>query len=333
MGIYMRQEKTVQMIELARHLANSHLGLTLDEMAQKVEVGRRTVERMRDCLMELFPNMEEVPDPPTKRWRIVGKFDSFLNAPTPQELAAFKSAQEHLRLSNTGIADNLESLEKKMMTSLGPKISRLAPDIEALMQAEAIAVNQGPRPMVDPFILNTIRDAILQLNLMSFNYSSSSKTDKERVVNPYGIIFGGEAYLIAHEVGKKATHPKMWRLDRISSPKVLPEAGGPPEDFSLKQFAEKSFGVFQETVSYNVILRVFPEHRDEAYRWVFHPNQKISETPSGELLIEMQGSGLRELAWSLIRWGGKLEVLAPQELKDEIKGALKAAKGLIGKSK
>lgn len=329
----MRHEKSALLIDLARELAASHMGLTLNEMAERIGVGRRTVERMRDRLYELFPNMEEISDPPTKRWRISGKLDSFLNAPTPKELAALKTAMEHLRAQNVGVADDLQNLENKMMTAIGPKLSRLAPDIEALMQAEAIAVNQGPRPAVDPYILNIIRDAILQLNQLSFNYSGGSKSEKERVVNPYGIIFGGEAYLIAQEIGKKTARPKMWRLDRISSPKVLSDPGGPPEDFSLKQFAERSFGVFQEDVVYNVLLRIFPEYRDEAYRWVFHPKQKIIESTEGSLLIEMQGAGLRELAWSLFRWGGKLEVVAPQELKDEIKAALKAGKGLIGKGK
>ena len=41
----MRHEKSANLIELARELAVSHMGLTLDDMANKMGVGRRTAER------------------------------------------------------------------------------------------------------------------------------------------------------------------------------------------------------------------------------------------------------------------------------------------------
>jgi predicted DNA-binding transcriptional regulator YafY len=44
----MRHEKAALLLELAWRLAASAEGLTLDEMAAAVGVGRRTVERMRE---------------------------------------------------------------------------------------------------------------------------------------------------------------------------------------------------------------------------------------------------------------------------------------------
>ncbi|MFM8753337.1 MAG: ECF-type sigma factor, partial [Phenylobacterium sp.] len=43
----MRHEKAARLLELARRLAASAEGLTLDEMASAMQVSRRTVERMR----------------------------------------------------------------------------------------------------------------------------------------------------------------------------------------------------------------------------------------------------------------------------------------------
>ena len=56
----MRHEKAADLLKLALLLAGSAEGLTLDEMAREIGVGRRTVERMRDALRELFPQLEEV---------------------------------------------------------------------------------------------------------------------------------------------------------------------------------------------------------------------------------------------------------------------------------
>ena len=76
----MRHDKARALVELARRLAGSAEGLTLDEMAAAAGVDRRTAERMRDRLWDLFPQMEAVPDPPTKRFRIPAGLDGFLQA-------------------------------------------------------------------------------------------------------------------------------------------------------------------------------------------------------------------------------------------------------------
>ena len=54
----MRYEPSQRLLRLARHLAASRSGLTLDEMAIELEVGRRTAERLRDSLAAMFPQME-----------------------------------------------------------------------------------------------------------------------------------------------------------------------------------------------------------------------------------------------------------------------------------
>ena len=79
----MRHDKARALLELARTLAGSAEGLTLDEMAREAGVDRRTAERMRDRLQDLFPQLEVVPDPPTKRFRIPAGLAGCLPAPPP----------------------------------------------------------------------------------------------------------------------------------------------------------------------------------------------------------------------------------------------------------
>ena len=63
----MRHEKASRLLQMARLLAGTAEGLTLDELAERLDVGRRTVERMRDAVREVFPQLEEIDDPPTRR--------------------------------------------------------------------------------------------------------------------------------------------------------------------------------------------------------------------------------------------------------------------------
>lgn len=327
----MRHEKSARLVELARHLAASSYGLTLDEMAEKLEVKRRTIERMRDQLAIMYPELEEIADPPTKRWRLPKGLDSFALSPTSEEMAALTTGQKVLERANPQAASALASLETKMLSALKSNVKRrMATDIEALMQAEAIAVQPGPRVNVDKDILGVLRDAMLRLKQVSFHYSGGTGAPRARRVVPYGILFGGEAYLIAREVDKpEDTDPRMWRIDRLSRLELLDGIGGAPEGFDLQAYSQRSFGVFQEP-TIDVTLRILPAHVEEASRWVFHPAQTSETCEDGSLLVHLHGGGLNELAWSLFRWGGKIEILGPQALKDAMVRAIGLAGGMVG---
>ncbi len=326
----MRHEKSARLVDLARHLAASSYGLTLDEMAEKLEVKRRTIERMRDQLLIMYPEMEEIVDPPTKRWRLPKGLDSFALAPTSEEMAALTTAQKVLEHANPQAAGSLASLETKLLSSLKSNVKRrMATDIEALMQAEAIAVQPGARANVDKNTLSILRDAMLRLKQVVFHYSGGSGAPRARTVIPYGILFGGEAYLIAREADKsEAVAPRMWRIDRLSRLAMLVDIGGAPEGFDLQGYSQQSFGVFQsETV--DVVLKIMPEFVEEAKRWVFHPSQILLPNNDGGLEIKLHGGGLNELAWSLFRWGGKLQIVSPPALEEAMENALNLARNMV----
>lgn len=326
----MRHEKSARLVELARHLAASRIGLTLDEMAEKLDVKRRTIERMRDQLIIMYPDLEEISDPPTKRWRLTSGLDTFAVSPTSEELAALTSSQKVMERTNPQTASALASLETKMLSMLKSNVKRrMEPDIEALMQAEAIAVQPGPRANVDKDVLSILRDAMLQLRRVSFLYSGGSGAPRVRDVVPYGMLFGGEAYLVAREASTTDdSDPRMWRIDRITQLNALDVAGGPPEGFDLQAYSQRSFGVFQEP-TVDVTLRVLPEFVDEASRWLFHPKQTNTAQDDGSVHIHLHGGGLNELAWSLFRWGGKIEIVSPPALKDRMRQALERAAQMV----
>ena len=188
----MRHEKAASVIELARRLAASAEGLTLDEMAAEMGVGRRTVERMRDAVLALFPQTEEVSDPPQKRWRIRGGLSAFEQAPSAVELIELSKAAEALRRAGEpGRAAALEGLERKLKAAMrSTSLNRLAPDLEALVRAETIAVQAGPRPSANESVLAAIRGAVLAGRALGFIYSRPGAEARRRTVAPCGMMFG-----------------------------------------------------------------------------------------------------------------------------------------------
>src|ERR1700693_64264 len=110
----MRHDRTKKILELARALASSAEGLTLVDMCRESGCERRTVERMRDAIREVFPQMEEIADHPTKRFRIPGGLAGFFQDPTAEELSDLGVAIKELRESGAdGRATSLASLERK----------------------------------------------------------------------------------------------------------------------------------------------------------------------------------------------------------------------------
>lgn len=64
-------EKMYDLFDLAFAMQESSEGLSLEDIQRKYNVSRRTAERMRNALLNYFPQMEEVETGErTKRWRI-----------------------------------------------------------------------------------------------------------------------------------------------------------------------------------------------------------------------------------------------------------------------
>lgn len=320
----MRHDKAVMVIELARRMAASAEGLTLDEMARDTGVGRRTAERMRDAVLMLFPSAEEVSDPPTKRWRIRGGLSAFEQAPTTTELVELSKAALALRASGEpGRAAALEGLERKLKSAMrSTTLNRLAPDLEALVRAETIAVQAGPRPGADEAMLAAIRAAVLAQAPLAFTYSRPGAEARRRSVAPCGVMFGRANYLVAadRETGRIQT----FRLDRMSAVEGQDGFAPPPEDFDLAVFASQSFGIFQDEIE-DVVLRVSPQGAAEARGWRWHPTQTLEDQADGGVIVRFRASGMRELAWHLFTWGEQVTIVAPQRLKAVMAGELAAA--------
>jgi predicted DNA-binding transcriptional regulator YafY len=311
-------------IDLARRLAASAEGLSLDEMARDMGVSRRTAERMRDAVFMLFPTVEEVSDPPSKRWRIRGGLSAFEQAPTATEMLELTKAATALRAAGEPArAAALEALERKLKAAMrSTTLNRMAPDLEALVRAETIAVQAGPRPSADEAMLTAIRGAILAQQPLGFTYSRPGAEPRRRSVAPCGVMFGRANYLVAadRETGRIQT----FRLDRMSHVAAQDGVAIPPPDFDLNVFASQSFGIYQDEIE-DVVLRIAPQGAAEAKSWRWHPTQTFEDQADGGVIVRFRASGMRELAWHLFTWGEQAVILAPERLKAVMAGELAAA--------
>lgn len=311
----MRLEKATAILQLARQLASSAEGLTLDEIADAAEVGRRTAERMRDAVEGVFGPLEWIDDGRKRRFRIVARgLGSFAVAPTAEELLDLENAARLCEKSKDPVrARNLRSLGAKVQSSLREADRRrLSTDVDALVRAESFARQVGPRPYIDAKTLSSVRDALLRQKVMTFVYISDGAGPKKRSVIPYGMIFGARYYLVGCTKNKK--EPVLFRLDRIKDIDVTEEFGAPNEGFNLEEYANRSFAVFQEAPEH-IVIRFSPSAAQDAKAYHFHPTQEVEIEKDGSLRVSFMAGGLMQLAHHLLTWGDTVTIVEPQRLK------------------
>ena len=320
----MRWEKPELLIELGRKLASDAEGLSIEDMAREAGVSRRSAERMRDALWRLFPQMVEWQDGKTKRFRIPGGLDSFMQSPTADEIAALSAAAETLAAQGAQARANaLKSLDTKVRSAIRTADKRrLSPDVEALVRGQAAVLQAGPRPAEDEELVASLHHAIMAMKAVRFVYKGGARPGEPREVSPWGLVFGRVNYLIGADLGDR--EPKTRRLDRISQLEVIDKPGGPPEDFDLQAFADRSFGIYQDEVQ-DVVLRIAPEGAEDALGWRFHPTQELEPQADGSVIVRFSASGMLELSWHLFTWGDKVEVLGPAMLKARLVEELERA--------
>lgn len=319
-----RLEKAANLLRLAQALAASAEGLTLDEIASQFSVNRRTAERMRNAVQDLFPGFETVDEGRFKRFRIKGGLGAFFIAPSVSELAELETACKGLQQAgHQPRAALLRALQTKITAALRDSTRlKMATDMEALCRAEAIARHVGPHAITDEATLQVLREALIAMKRVRFSYPRQDRPEGYvRTVVPYGLLFGANAYLVGREAGRPDA--VLWRLDRMRALKMTAQAGGPPENFNLDAYAARSFGTYQEPPA-RVVLRFAPE-ATEAARMVFHPTQDIRSLEDGRLEVTFVAGGQLEMVRHLFGWGASVEIVEPPELRDRMIAELKAA--------
>lgn len=93
-----------------------------------------------------------------------------------------------------------------------------------------------------------------------------------------------------------------------------PRVGVPTDQFSLEEYANRSFAVFQESPEH-IVIRFRPSAAEDAKAYNFHPTQQVEFEPDGSLRVSFSAGGLMQLAHHLLTWGDAVTIVEPQRLK------------------
>lgn len=304
--------KAENLFELAVMMQRTAEGISLVDIQNHFSVSPRTADRMRDAIGRLFVQMEEVPTGErTKRWKLPAGIVNSLITFTADELAELKLAIKQSEQNNLHEqAKTLSSLYAKVEALQKDAAKRkTATDLEALSEAEGLAMRPGPRPKIDANVLNALRQAIKGCNEVQIKYKSrgTGLISTQRIC-PYGFLYGNRHYLIAFNLNPEVYSYRTFSLSNILEVLPTDKMFERREDFSLEEFAQRSFGVFEGPI-YDVVWKFSPNAAEDAREFHFHPTQTMEEQEDGSLIVKFRAGGWWEMDCHLYTWGEEVEDL------------------------
>ena len=280
MGDKPRYSRISDILDLAIFMSSKIQGVTISEIAQRYNVSRRTAERMRDSLTCIFPSVDEIEtDDAQKHWGFINYSISNLISFTPKEIANIEQLQR--RTTNKEMKEELGKTVEKLK-SLNKKHSLpLENNIELYMQTEGYAVRQMPQYKISLETLDVIREAVQHSKIVTGIYHN-----KERLIEPLGMIYGEKIYLVAREKAK-GDGIYNYLLHKFEQLKLTDQSFD-KGDFDLQAYTNLSFGVFHGDIL-NVKLLFSPELAEEASKFNFHPTQSGKWNDDGTYCVSLGG--------------------------------------------
>lgn len=303
-----RYSRLSDILDIILLMQSKVLGITLTDIQNEFNVSRRTAERLRDAILCIFPQIDEIEtDDREKHWGFTsGYLNEFISF-SPEEIATLESIKQSLKYKDK--KQTVESVVTKLKALSRKNITNVEDAIEIILKTEGVAISQKPNYKVNLEVLETIRKAIKENRRIKVLYR-----DKTKILSPYGIIYGSNIHLIAMEANY-TKHPYNYVIHRINKIELLDETFD-KGDFDIKEYASRSFGVYQNKII-DVELLFDERVQEDVLNHNFHPTQKIIQNSDGTLTVTFKASGTQEIMWHLFKWSDNVKIISPQSLKDE----------------
>ncbi len=312
-----RGDQLARQWRIIQILISSKWGKSVADLGNELEYGVRTIYRDLEALQVAgFPLYSEKVGGKSL-WSVLDTVKHQIPIPfTLTELMALYFSSDMLKaFKETAFYDSLESLFKKIKTTLPPESLKYLENVEQTLQ-----VGLKPYKEYSRFkeIINRVNDAAINKKSIEIVYfTQSRKEESTRRVDPYRIwFFNSTFYLIG--LCHVRNEVRIFALDRIKILAQTEKSFEIPEDFDLEAFMRPSFGVFQG-VPTKVKIRFSADIAGYIKEKIWHESQEIHSQNDGSIIFEAEVAGTEEIKFWVMSWGSQAEVLEPEILRDEIR--------------
>jgi predicted DNA-binding transcriptional regulator YafY len=288
-------------------------------LAKDFEVSRKTIVRDVTYMREQLDLPIEF-DPQINAYRYTHPVNSF---PTVQvtegELMALLVARRAVeQYQGTPFHRQLEIAFDKLTGGLKDRIS-----FSPAEELSSVSFKNMGLGKADLGVFNTLSAAVLKQVEVEFAYRKPGDARiSRRTVQPYHLSHRQNLwYLVGHDVERKAL--RTFALPRIADVSTTKTTFSRPQDFSPESFFSNALGVLGGSGNYQVCVRFAAKVADRVRERVWHESQELRDLPDGDIELTMKLGALPEVESWILSWGADAEVLAPAELRKNIKATVR----------
>lgn len=300
-----------KILKILIKMQSSYSGITLSYIEKEFEVSRRTAERLRDAILLGIPAVEELENDGhfgrEKHWGFpksshLKEIISF----SKDEIAQLENIKKGLQYENQ--QEVLDTVIAKLKTLSQKNLAKIEDAIEMMLKSEGFAVSQKPSYKIDVELLDKIRQAIAGNLRIKCTYDG-----REKILSPYGIVYGANVFLVGVEGNWE--NPYVYRLHRITDVELTDQTFD-KGDFNIREYANRSFGVYQNEII-KVELLFSADVAEDVLNFNFHPTQKVKQNEDGTVTVKFKASGDYEIMWHLFKWGTGVKIISPRSLRTQ----------------
>ncbi|MCP3983734.1 MAG: WYL domain-containing protein [bacterium] len=317
----MRGDQLARQWRLIQRLTRSHYGIGLDDLAEDLEVTRRTVYRDLDALMYAgFPVTSEKRDGRVF-YRLYESFE-LGDAPfTADEVLALAFGEDLLGiLEGTVFHDSIHSAMAKVRASLGPELTAFLEQLR-----DSFRIQPGPHKKYDELrdVIRVLNEAVLEHHSVTMEYQTGRTGEVSiRDLDPYRVWYkNGGLYVIGHD--HKSGEVRTFAVDRVRDASLTENPFEVPTDFDFDAHTASSFGVVAEPPE-PVRLRFEKRWALYVQEHAWHPTQEMTARQDGSIELRMDvGTGEELIRW-VLSFGAGVRVLEPTTLAEAVASELRA---------
>lgn len=287
-------------------LLQAHGRLSTAELAERLEVSRRTVFRDLDALSAAGVPVASERGPSGGTYLLDG-YRTDLTGLTEPELEALLAFGGQGPAADLGLGPALDQASRKLAAAAGKRRSNR---LQERVLIDGATWFRGARVSSH---LTQVQDALWSNRKLRLRYQRDVDRVVERTVEPLGLVCkAGTWYMLAGVKGET----RLYRVSRIEGAELTDETFERPARFDLKATWAAQVGRFRSTAPTRVAVkvRVDPEVSPQFNRIV------------GDQIVERSGDGVAVLDFPaceaavspLAAFGSRVEVLEPPELRDRL---------------
>ena len=281
--------------------------VTGPELARRLEVSRRSVQRYVARLQDLGIPVESTPGV-GGAYRLRPGFRLPPLMFTDEEAFALALGLRALRhLGLEAFAPDAESASTKLTRVLPLPVRDRVGDV-----GESVTLEAGRWTVAtDPATVLAVAACVRARRTVGFRYTSHDGAVSERSVKPYGLVhLDGRWYLVGHCLTRRSL--RTFRLDRVTNVAKGDGTFERPAAFDARQFLVSTLPFVMEPHAIEVWLGLPVESIEQR----LEPWRVSLEPAAGGTLVRCTREELEPFAAMLLGLGCALRVRGPQELRD-----------------